>query len=519
MIYLFSSELRYIVKRLQNSRNKPAVHNSPFPKLFAKNNVRLHAAGRILLLTFVSVALLVFSPVTTAYSKAYHGNKMSYSSGHTAATVALNSDEQAYPAATVTASCTTVGAGNITQTTVTITGNISDSGGENATAVIVQWSDHKLREANGSFQRAFYSSSENITVTGTFGPGLFSLNITALIPGLKYWAIAGAKNASGWGWAVNDVSFTMTDNVTSFCSIDEASGIGTTSANISGTLISSTLTRAFGNPVIDEENIYGGWIPLGNTKTYAQHNPLHTHMAIQDESVVGYAFRTKSWPTVGMAGAGLYRYEAPNVTSRFGNVTMVTIPNNLTGIKWVYSEAVNIPLVQGYTYAAACGNFTSFWGNKTTGNKTSEGNFVWVATGAFPDNMSVNYDHKSENKYNVVAFYTTPADNITEYGFFWGTESGLYTDNVTTACNMNTGTVDREITGLTPGTEYFIMFGVKNSSGWDYSGETSFTTGVEPVLPVPELSTILMTGCGIVLVSGYLRFRFRNRHTGNLSKV
>jgi hypothetical protein len=469
-----------------------------------ENIIRLFAA--LVFLSAGFTAVMIINPAPTVRAVAKRGIETADSSGQATAADTLPGSGWTAPADISTAACTTAGAGNITETSVTVTGNITSLGGEYATAVIVRWSDYRIREDNGAFQAAFFSSSENITVAGTYDLGLFSITIPDLIPGLEYWAIVGVRNSAGWGWAENDVSFTMADNITSFCTVDEITDVGTTSANVTGTLISTSLTRAFGNPVIDEDVAYGGWIILGDAKTYAHQNPLQSHTATPNEAVVGYAFRTRSRPTGGTAGAGLYEFEAPNVTSHYGDVTMVTVPNDLDGIQWVYSEAVNIPLVEGVVYCASAGNFTNFWGNKTTGNLTSGSNFVWVMTGAFPDDASANFDHASVNKYNIVAFYTTPADNVTEYGFFWGTTPGAYTDNATGSCNMGAGTIDSHLSGLSPGTTYYAAFGVKNSSGWDYSDETSFTTDGVPVLPVPELSTILLFGGGAALLTCYLLF-------------
>jgi uncharacterized protein (TIGR02145 family) len=63
---------------------------------------------------------------------------------------------------------------------------------------------------------------------------------------------------------------------------------------------------------------------------------------------------------------------------------------------------------------------------------------------------------------------------VTSRGLVWGTSSGSSTYSVTSG--SGTGTYTSSITGLTPGTLYYVRSYATNSVGTSYGAETSFTT-------------------------------------------
>lgn len=86
-------------------------------------------------------------------------------------------------------------------------------------------------------------------------------------------------------------------------------------------------------------------------------------------------------------------------------------------------------------------------------------------------------------------------DNCTAYGFVWKTESfpnpgdaapslegGWQTETSTPA-----GPIDHTVTGLAPGTPYYYRAAARNSVGWAYGDEQSFTTS-----QVPQVSAVTL---------------------------
>lgn len=81
----------------------------------------------------------------------------------------------------------TAGVYNITQTTATSGGNVTDDGGADVTARGVVWA---------TFENPTLETNEGITVDGT-GTGLFASELTGLSPGTEYFVRAYATNEAG----------------------------------------------------------------------------------------------------------------------------------------------------------------------------------------------------------------------------------------------------------------------------------------------------------------------------------
>ncbi len=77
----------------------------------------------------------------------------------------------------------------------------------------------------------------------------------------------------------------------------------------------------------------------------------------------------------------------------------------------------------------------------------------------------------------------TGGENANQRGFDWGTSSGVYPNNWTQNGNYGTGAFNRGITGLAPSTTYYFRAKARNSAGWGYGAELSFTTAAAPINP------------------------------------
>lgn len=71
----------------------------------------------------------------------------------------------------------------------------------------------------------------------------------------------------------------------------------------------------------------------------------------------------------------------------------------------------------------------------------------------------------------------TGGANVTERGFKWGTSPGNYTYSLSEFGSFGIGAFDYQITGLNRQTIYYFRAKARNSAGWSYGLEKSFTTG------------------------------------------
>lgn len=103
-------------------------------------------------------------------------------------------------------SVTTLDANQITRTTASITGNVTDDGGAEITARGICWSTNQ----NSSI-------SDNMTTNGR-GIGAFASNLTLLEANTKYYARAYATNIAGTGYG-NEISF-ITEQIITVTDMD-----------------------------------------------------------------------------------------------------------------------------------------------------------------------------------------------------------------------------------------------------------------------------------------------------------
>ena len=111
----------------------------------------------------------------------------------------------------------------VEETTARLNGEITNTGGENATDWRFQWGT-----SSGVY-------TDNYTSTGDYGVGVFFHDLTLLDEGEGYFYIASANNSEGWG-AGNEVffitnpdpasSFTSTDNGTTWITLSWSNGTG-----------------------------------------------------------------------------------------------------------------------------------------------------------------------------------------------------------------------------------------------------------------------------------------------------
>ncbi len=83
---------------------------------------------------------------------------------------------------------------------------------------------------------------------------------------------------------------------------------------------------------------------------------------------------------------------------------------------------------------------------------------------------------------------------VTERGICWGTEHAPTTEGIHATSGTGTGSFSVELTGLNPGTTYYVRAYAKNSVGTAYGNEVSFsTTANMPTVTTEEVSNITQT--------------------------
>ncbi len=94
---------------------------------------------------------------------------------------------------------------------------------------------------------------------------------------------------------------------------------------------------------------------------------------------------------------------------------------------------------------------------------------------------------------------------VTARGVCWATTTNPTTANNTTSDGTGIGTFTSEITGLTPGTIYYVRAYATNSEGTSYSGAFTFLTNTAPSIatqPANQSTTIGQTATFSVVASG-----------------
>ena len=135
---------------------------------------------------------------------------------------------------------------------------------------------------------------------------------------------------------------------------------------------------------------------------------------------------------------------------------------------------------------AAINNYSN-WSNDNTTPYTWTGNFTVNASFIAPTVTTMDVTDISKNSAtgngNVTA---TGGANITERGIYYSTTNGCPdgtgTKVSTTGNWSTTGAFTQEITGLTPGTTYYVKAFATNSSGTGYGSQVTFTTKATPVI-------------------------------------
>jgi hypothetical protein len=378
---------------------------------------------------------------------------------------------------------------NISYTSATSGGNVTDDGGASVTARGVCWS---------TSQNPTISNSHTTNGSGT---GSFISNITGLNPNTTYYVRAFATNIFGIGYG-NQISFTTlqitlptvtTSSITNITSTTATSG-GNVTNDGGGTVTARGVCWGTSqNPTIAGNHTTNG-SGLGSfTSQITGLNPSTTYYV--------RAYATNSSGTAYGNQINFETIDFPTVTTN--SVTNITTTTATSGGN-VIDDGGSIVTARGVCWSTSPNPTIS---NSHTIDGSGLGNFVSNISGlnsnttyyvrAYATNNAgnaygnqVNFetiDFPSVTTNSVTNITTTTATSggividdggstVTFRGVCWGTSPNPTISNSHTIDGSGLGNFVSNITGLIPDQNYYVRAYATNNAGTAYGNQISFTT-------------------------------------------
>ena len=425
---------------------------------------------------------------TTYYVRAYATNEKGTSYGEQKSFKTLQNIELP--------TVTTTNVSNITQTTATSGGNVTDDGGATLTARGVCWS---------TSQNPTISNSHTTDGNGT---GNFTSSITGLTANTTYYVRAYATNEKGTAYG-EQRSFTTLQNIELLTvTTTNVSNITQTTATSGGNVTSD------GNAAVTARGVC--WSTSQNPTISNSHTTDGNGTGSFTSNITGLTANTTYYVrayATNSAGTGygdeisfttLENVELPIVTTT--NVTDVTQTTaksggNVTddggttitarGVCWSTSQNPTISnshTTDGNGTGSFTSSITGLTANTTyyvrayATNSAGTGygeqrSFTTLQNIELPTVTTTNVSNITQTTATSGGNVTSDGGaNVTARGVCWSTSQNPTISNSHTTDGNGTGSFTSSITGLTANTTYYVRAYATNSAGTGYGDVVSFTT-------------------------------------------